>query len=177
MTGDSLGIEFTDVIYGVVIGNAVLNLNLEPSAGNLLLIVALVIIMDDWVSYRLSVQMADPTGRNYLMAFVLDMAILVTWYLSTTVDPHRVEIFLAVLGLFFFLQGVWDRAVIGRGIRDLITGAQWNLAAVSLVAAGAIWTVVTDIAAAYVLTGTLAIFVLRRLPDWRRMSDQEVEVI
>lgn len=106
-------VEFTLILYGVVVANAIYQLTFAVELRNFMLGFAFLVIVGDWIEYQ--IEKADTTGSTgeYILMFVLDVAILIVWYFLTIISPADFEWFLAIAAVFFFLQALWDLAILG----------------------------------------------------------------
>ena len=68
----------------------------------------LIIILDDWLFYHLSLRQIDKTVKNYLLCFVLDIFVLLSWYFITIVSVTQFQLFLIFTGVFFGIKGIWN---------------------------------------------------------------------
>lgn len=168
--GGGLRVEFTDILYGVVIANGIYGLELGVSLGNYLLVFALVVIVDDWIDYRVGMRSAEATNRNYVVALVVDIVVLTVWYLLTTVRPAAFEWYLALLVVFSLLQGLWDATVLDSTWRELL-GRPYLPTAVAfsgLLVAYDVWALPVW----FVLTLAVAGFAALRLAHWRALLER-----
>jgi hypothetical protein len=127
---DGLEVGFTEVLYGVVVANGIYQLSLDVSLRTVMLLFALVVILGDWVEYQVSVEKIPDTARNYALAFVLDVVILVVWYYLTIVPSSELPLFFGFLAAFFFLQAVWDALLLQLPALQLLQRGHVHLVAV-----------------------------------------------
>lgn len=165
--GGQLDVEFTLVLYSVVVAFAIDNLTFELAVHNAMVLLALAVILGDWVEYRIDVRKVAPTAANYAVAFVLDVVILITWYFLTIVEPAEFEWFLVVGAVFFALQALWDRLLREYRGLELLARAELQLAGAFLVLAAVYHTI--DPPATLAIALAAAVFLLRKAPVWYRL--------
>lgn len=171
----ALHVEFTDVLYGVVIANAIYRLTFGLTVGNAMVLLALAFVVDDWVAYRLSLDEVDPTARNYAVALVLDVLVLVVWYLLTVVPTDSSVPFLLVAAAFFFLAGVWDAALLDVSAVGLLRRSHWQLSIAYLVLAGLGWLSSPPVIA--MLAVAAGCFLVRRALVWPDLFSESPNVV
>lgn len=77
---ESVKFTFTELLYGVVIGTAITRIgSLSLTKYTILLIVALVLVFDDYLLYHQDVQKIEGTGRHFVSLFLFDMVVLAAW--------------------------------------------------------------------------------------------------
>ena len=87
---ESVKFTFTELLYGVVIGTAITRIgSLSLTKDTILLIVALVLVFDDYLLYHQDVQKIEGTGRNFVSLFLFDMVVLAAKCLSSSPRPNR----------------------------------------------------------------------------------------
>lgn len=170
-----LDIGFTQVLYGVVVANSIYQLELGLSFRNLMLLLTLAFILGDWIEYQISRQEVSQTTSNYVLAFVLDVVILVVWYLITIVPASELELFFAIAAVFFLLQATWDRLILGLDLQTLFSKPHFQLGVIfTLIAALQMYTALRS----EVLFATAALlFFLRKAPEWRSLVRKSPEAL
>ena len=127
---DGLTVTFTEILYGVVTANALYKMDFAVSIRNAILAFALLIILEDWIDYTISTDMAAASPQQHLVAYVLDVTILIVWYQLTIVPVSPLRWFLGLVAVVFFLQGVWDLALLDYDLREvMIRRPYWQLSA------------------------------------------------
>jgi len=103
-------LSFTDILYGVVISIAITRISLRFSTKNYMLLIALLILIDDWLDYHISIsfEIESMNARMFLLTFVIDISILLVWNLSTIAKPEQLTIYLFLLSIFYILALVWN---------------------------------------------------------------------
>jgi hypothetical protein len=104
-----LKVNFTELVYAVVIGNSFVALSLATTPIRLaMFFFALLIVLDDWVLYHLSVERIERTVKNYLLCFLLDVVVLITWYLLSVVPEGQLFKFLILSSIYFGITSLWE---------------------------------------------------------------------
>lgn len=116
-----LDIGFTEVLYGVVVANAIYQIEFGLTLRNWMLILALGLILGDWIEYQSAVRDAPETTGNYVTAFVLDIVILIVWYLMTILASPDLHWFFGIGAVFFALQAAWDALILQDRLRTVIS--------------------------------------------------------
>lgn len=159
-------VEFTLILYGVVVANAIYELTFAVELRNFMLGFAFLVILGDWIEYQ--IEKKDTTGStaDYALMFVLDVAILIVWYFLTIIPPADFEWFLAVAAVFFFLQALWDFSVL-KIQSDLLWRPALHL--------GVFFSLLAVVQSAYTLSPQYVLlvafvgFVGRKSPHWYRL--------
>ena len=108
-------ITFTELLYSVVIGTAITRIeSLSADRGNVLLILALVVVFDDYLLYHQKVDTIAYSGRNEVLVFWLDMLVLGSWYCLSLAARGSLRSFWMSAALFFCATSVWE-VVFGSG--------------------------------------------------------------
>lgn len=168
-----ISIDFTNVLYGVVVANAIYQLDFAISVHNAMLLFALGLIIGDWIEYRISVQKVHETARNYAVALVLDVIILIVWFLITIVPTGRIDWFFIGVAVFFFIQAVWDVALLALRLNEIVRRAHAHLVGAFLVLAALAWQFSPS---AWILLaiGTV-VFLGRKSVYWRQLLRESPE--
>jgi len=170
-----LEVEFTLVLYGVVVANAIYELTFGIEFRNAMLLFAFAIILGDWVEYRIEIREVTSTPTNYALAFVMDMTILITWYFLTILPPGELVWFFAVAGTFFFLQALWNRLMLRNDLRTLLGGAQLQLSVGFFVFAA---TFELGLVSRELALGlAIVAFLGRKAPVWRQLLSNSPNVL
>jgi hypothetical protein len=169
MGDQGLDLAFTDVLYGVVVANAIAQLEFGVTLANGMVLFAVAVVLDDWVDYAVHVGEASRTRSTILGAFVLDVAILVTWTLATLALPGALPEFLGLLAAVTVLQGVWDRVALGRSLASFDTATRWGQALAFVALA---WAVGPLAPATVLLAGSVPVLVVARAAYWHRNRDR-----
>ena len=159
---DVFSIGFTEVLYGVVVANAIYELTFAVELRNVLLLLAFAFIVGDWVEYQFSIEQGVETPWIYFKTLVLDITILVVWYFLTIISVDRIEWFFAVSAAFFFLQYLWD--VFSLGGMRMDEYAEVELAVTFAALAALAMAEVLPVVWLVVLAGIL--FFTRKIPVW-----------
>lgn len=161
------GLSFTELVYGVVIGSAFSQFTgLEATTRNGFLLVALFLILSDYLLYHYEARGISSSGDRVIPLFWLDMTVLVTWYGIVLAAARSAEIYLYAVAAFYATTAVWE-AVFGEeeGWRRLLA-RDWLLAAGASGVASA--DVGADVTRAAVWLLPLAV-VGCYWPDWKRL--------
>ena len=172
---DSNSVGLTEVLYGVVIAGAIYEMELAFSFRNAVLLFALGILVADWVEYQLSTQSLELSDLQYSAMMVLDIVILLVWYLLTTVPSEEFEVFVLLTAVFFVLVGVWSVSVMDATVRDLLLdidwSADWQIAIAFFVLYGV--ETQTGITKGIVLALMTAVWLGRKAPVWYRLLNRK----
>ena len=171
----SLEIGFTQVLYGVVVASAITQLRFGFGVRNVMLLLTLTFILGDWIEYQVGIQNASETATTYVIAFVLDVVILIVWYLMTVVPAANLDWFFATAGAFFLLQAVWDRLVLEFAVLDLVKQPHLRLAVFFMLIAGV--ERVSDVSPLLMLLIAAVAFVLFKLTRWRTLVAESPDAI
>ncbi len=108
--GFKFELSFTELLYGVVIGNAIARISsLEASKRNIFILVAIMIAIDDYAFWHL-----EQTNINYkkpwtsAAMFVTDAIILLSWYSMVIAADSYASVFFLCATVFFVLTTVWE---------------------------------------------------------------------
>lgn len=122
---DAIG--FTVVLYGVVASNALFRLPYDASLRTGMLLFAFLVLASDWIEYQVSVDDLGSDPGETLLAFGLDVLILVVWTYLTIVPPGDIPVFTGVLAVFVFIQWLSDLLLYGRVESGLLGQAELEL--------------------------------------------------
>ena len=160
---------FTELLYGVVIGTAITRIGaLALTQDTILLIVALVLVFDDYLLYHQDVQKIEGTGRNFVSLFLFDMLVLASWYTLVLSTTYPMPVFLVCVAIFFAATSVWE-CLFSEG--TLLRRLFWN-GDLPLVVLAAVLAVVAQWVGLPFWVFLIAfgvVFVLWRLPKWREL--------
>jgi hypothetical protein len=167
-------LTFTALLYSVVIGLAFQRIDeLRITEANVLMVIALVLIFDDYLLYTLEI----PTiAASDFELFWWDIAALAIWYGLVLTTPEGVAPFFLVAGLFYALTSTWKAIYLGgkKPIRAFLSEFSVGGVALALAAANALFgaasTVCIIVFAAFFL-GHRLLFVYP--PLWRQKSSRE----
>ncbi len=103
-------LSFTDILYGVVISIAITRVSLKFNTQNYMLLIALLILIDDWLDYHISLsfEIKSMNAKMFLLTFAIDISILLVWNLSTIAKPEQLTIYFFLLSIFYILALVWN---------------------------------------------------------------------
>ncbi len=105
----SVPIPFTELLYVVVIGTAMTRIDkLALTETTILLILALVIIFDDYLLYHHTVERIPSTGKNEILIFWTDMMVLAAWYALSLAAQASSVLFWLWAGIFFTTTSLWE---------------------------------------------------------------------
>ena len=161
---DVLSVVFTEVLYGVVVANAIYELTFAIELRNVLLLLAFAFIVGDWVEYQFSIEKGVGTPWQYFKTLVLDVTILVVWYFLTIISVDRIEWFFAVSAVFFLLQYLWDVFVLGDMRMRMHEYAEIELAVTFAALAALAMAEALPVVWLVIRSGLL--FVGRKIPVW-----------
>ncbi len=103
-------LSFTDILYGVVISIAITRISLKFNAQNYMLLIALLILIDDWLDYHISLsfEIKSMNTKMFLLTFIIDVSILLVWNLSAITKPEQLTTYFFLLSVFYTLALVWN---------------------------------------------------------------------
>jgi len=102
-------VTFTELLYSVVIGTAITRIDsLELTQANILLLVALLIIFDDYFLYHHAVTDVEHTSKNAIGLFWLDMVVLLIWYAVAISTQYSLPVFFFCVSIFFISTSIWE---------------------------------------------------------------------
>lgn len=160
-------LEFTGILYGIVASNALFRLSYALSLRNAMLLFAFFVLATDWAEYRVSATEVPETAWHRLLQFALEVVLLVVWTVLTIVPERDVPVFVAVVGVFVLLQGLWDRLLYDEAFRGTLLGANTETALACLGLAAL--TLVVPLGRATLLVLTILLFLALKQRVWRRM--------
>ena len=121
---NKIDLTFTDFLYAVVAGSAFQRFDPYSWGWNeTIILVALLILADDWVLYHAQASLVESTPRRFAFILVLDIFILLLWYSTALSGEKGVRVpmsFLFFLSGFYLVIAVGELAFIkqtGRAIR------------------------------------------------------------
>ena len=152
----TISVSFTELLYGVVIGAALQRIKLDLSQENILLVLSLIIITQDFFFYHLAISAKPPSNQPLL--FLLDMLVLGAWYpLSLAQDIFT---FLSCLTIFFLIVSIWE-SLFGRS--RPFRSHHVPVFIITLLVAGLVYLNLPDFSKWYHLAFVLTVFFFRRL--------------
>lgn len=123
-TSGKLSFTFTELLYGVLIGAALQNVKgLLPIQENVLLLVAVILVADDYFHYHRDVKTINNSGKAEIKIFFLDMLVLAAWYslalaaqyklpkvdlLFATIDAAPITLYLIWVTFYYGAVSIWD---------------------------------------------------------------------
>jgi len=100
---------FTELLYAVVIGTVFARIQtLTPSQENILLVMALIVVFDDYLLYHHEVEEMDHSGKYVVLWFWLDMLVLGAWYALALSSKYSISTFMICLAAFFLCTSLWE---------------------------------------------------------------------
>ena len=134
----SIDISLADFIYAVGVSAAFQRIDTPiVSLDNLLILIAFVTIIDDWVLYHIQAGQVTGASRGaFAKSMVLDASVLLLWYCAAVTGAHGdVREFHIYLGLFYCATFAWEwvfAKTVGsaRMIPDLVCACVFLLGAV-----------------------------------------------
>lgn len=171
----TLEIGFTQVLYGVVVSSAIFDLQFDITIRNFMLLLALAFILGDWIEYQIGIQEASETMVNYVLAFVIDVVILIEWYLITIIPVADLKWFFGMAGTFFVLQAMWDRLILDVGLGALIRKPHLTLALFFIGLAGI--QIYTNLSPWLLLMIATVVFIGRKSLRWRELISKSPEAL
>ncbi len=161
-----LKVNFTELVYAVVIGNSLNYITPDvPWPRLALYLFALVVIIDDWILYHLSADKIESTVRNQVACFLLDIAVLVIWYLLALHKEDQLAGFGFLLCLFYVSTSLWHILLQQVSPKRWLKETDIGLAATLFL----IWFVLDKESTAFnviAYVGMVGAFVGFRLQDW-----------
>ena len=111
-----LDVTLTDFIYAIVVGAAFQRIDAPVfSISNLYLLIAFVVIIDDWVLYHLQASKVPDSKLAFSKSLVIDSFVLLTWYCAAVSGSHAhdpsypyVRDFYIGLGVFYIFTITWE---------------------------------------------------------------------
>lgn len=160
-------LSFTELLYGVVIGAAVTRISaLELTRETVLLLVALVLVFDDYLLYHQRVDTIAGTGRNAVSLFLVDMLVLGAWHGLVLATNYTTSVFLAWVSVFFSATSIWDWLFSeGPFLRRLLFNGDFVLVIAAAALAGTAGAV--DWPSWVFLVALGVVFLLSRWSLWR----------
>lgn len=117
-----LNVTLTDFIYAIVVGAAFQRIDAPVfSLQNLLLLIAFIVIIDDWVLYHVQAEKVPESNSAFAKSLVIDSFVLLTWYCAAVSGSHGNEDvypylrdFLLFLCGFYAFTCIWE--VVFKGV-------------------------------------------------------------
>lgn len=172
---EPLKVEFTLVLYGVVVANAIYELTFGIEFRNAMSLFAFAVILGDWLEYRIDLRNTRSTPANYALAFVLDVVILITWYFLTILPPADLDWFFGVAAAFFLLQALWDRLLLRSSLRTLLRRPELQLT-LAFLAFAAVYST-GNVPRTLALAVATGVFLARKAPVWHRLLQKSPEAL
>lgn len=112
-------VGFIDLLYAMLLGVVVQRLEFAWSVDTMFRVLSVAVLLEDYLAYHFSTTIAPGTGRNYeIRLFVLDIAILLSWYFATMAIPGHYRWYLLGSAFFFATKTIWEHVAYGtRGLR------------------------------------------------------------
>ena len=105
---------FMDLLYGVVVGTAFARFDsLTLSASHVLLAIAILLGLEDYLMTRYQSQGMPQDGRHTALLAILDVLVLACWYAVVLSAEDGFPTFLLALAVFFASTTVWGWAFLG----------------------------------------------------------------
>ncbi len=103
-------LSFTDILYGVVISIAITRISLKFNIQNYMLLIALLILIDDWLDYHISLsfEIKSMNAKMFLLTFIIDVSMLLVWNLSAITKPGQLTTYFFLLSIFYTLALAWN---------------------------------------------------------------------
>ena len=103
-------LSFTDILYGVVISIAITRISLKLNTQNYMLLIALLILIDDWLDYHISLsfEIKSMDAKTFLLTFIIDVSMLLVWNLSAITKPEQLTTYFFLLSIFYTLALAWN---------------------------------------------------------------------
>lgn len=161
------GLSFTELVYGVVIGSAFTQFTgLELTARNGFLLVALFLILNDYLLYHHEARDIPSSGDRVIPLFWFDMTVLLAWYGVVLAASRGAAVYLYAVSVFYAVTALWETVFGGEEGWKRLLARDWLLAGGALAVASA------DLGAGATRTAVwllpLAVFGCY-WPDWRRL--------
>jgi hypothetical protein len=164
-----ISFSFTELLYSVVIGTAILRIgSLTLSRANLLLIIALLFVSDDYLLYHHKIESVEHSGRRMILLFWLDMFVLGAWYALTLAATYSISVYLTCVAVFFACTSIWQLTFSeAPAWRRLLSSGDLPLVCVSLILSVAARSFGhSDLSYVVIL---LVIFTIWRWRSWLRL--------
>jgi len=172
MTNTShLKIEFTDILYAVVISIAITKLSLNFSTKNFMLAFALLIIFDDWLAYHIDISSVKLSAERYFLGYIFDISVLLCWYLITIVTPSKMSLFLLFVIIFFLICVIWSLIFRISDLKSLHIRSDFQLFVIYLLVL-VISTYLLQLSANLLIGLCTFIFIIVRIPEWKRLLNK-----
>jgi len=175
-TGRTIEIGFTDLLYAAVISLAIAEIKdftvFVINSPNVMLFFSLLIIFDDWLLYHLEIRKMPDSVRTYSVMYVLDIVVIITWYLLFALPKGDIKLFMTLLLLFFAVVSVWEIAFNVQSSGDLLRKSD-----IPLIIAYSVLLVIhifSNLSAVAVLIIAIVAFVVSRTYlDWITLLREE----
>ena len=107
--GQTTRVGFVDLLYAILCGLALQLITLHSSFANWARVLALFILLEDYLAYHESTVTAGTSGRTYRrLAFALDVVLLLVWYVGILAAEDYPAWVFAAMGGFFGLKSAWE---------------------------------------------------------------------
>jgi len=102
-------VGFIDLLYAMLSGLVLQSIALSSSFANCARVLALFILLEDYLAYHESTVTTGTPGRSYRrLAFVMDVGLLLLWYVAVLAAADQPAWAFAALGGFFGLKSAWE---------------------------------------------------------------------
>ena len=170
-----LKIEFTDILYGVVISIVITKLSLNLSTKNFMLAFALLIIFDDWLTYHIDISSVKLSAKGYFLGYIFDISVLLCWYFITIVTPSKMSLFLLFVVLFFLICVIWSLIFRISDLKSLHIRSDFQLFVIYLLVL-VLSTYLLQLSANLLIGLCTFIFIIVRIPEWKRLLNKSLVV-
>lgn len=100
---------FTEILYGVVVGFGITELEFPWfTRHNVLLLLAIVLIFDDYLLYTTAVRRVAHSERNGILLSLFDMLVIVAWYAIALAVDEDLPTYFVCIAVFYALASVWE---------------------------------------------------------------------
>lgn len=177
-------INFTELLYSVVIGMSFLKINLSmPFTSILMFSFAILVIFDDWIEYhyyiRIFLHEKKLNGnRKKLILMIIDFLFLAVWYLIIIIPYSNFQYYLLLFSILFFLGVVWTLISEGikKNIRHLFTETD-ILIMIYFIIVFLIYSMFDLFSLRIpIIIVSIIFFVIIRIPIWSDISSQEFDI-
>lgn len=174
MADDStLSVTFTELLYSVVVANALTKLTFDPTLRNGMILFAVLVVLSDWVEYRAFLGVLDEDASQ-VAVFVADVLVLLIWNTTTIIPSNEFVWYIAVMALFFASQNVWEFLSGRYGALEVLITPTTAIVVGYTALAGVIYAGRISPGAAFVIA--VVLFVVGKTPAWMRIREMSQTV-
>lgn len=160
-------VRFTEILYSVVIANALTKLTFGLSLRNGMVFLAVLVILSDWVEYSAFLTEVGQSTST-VRIFVADMLVLFVWNTLTIIPEDQFVWYVIIMAVFFATQHVWE-LVSGRfRLLELVAKPTTGLVVGYVAIAAATHSGMVRPVVGFAICAVL--FVVGKIPAWRQIQ-------